>query len=77
MDTDIPGFDRDLFNYEIEDFVVKSRQSYIEAVVEYAEKNGVDIEIISKMLNTVIKQKIEFEANERNLLKESFCTLPI
>lgn len=65
------------FNQEIEKFVKETGETYIDAVVHYAEKNQVEIETISKMLNKVIRQKIESEASDLNFLKEKLCRLPM
>ncbi len=65
------------FNQEIEKFVKETGESYIDAVVHFAEKNQVEIETISKMLNKVIRQKIESEASDLNFLKEKLCRLPM
>ena len=65
------------FNQEIEKFVKETGESYIDAVVHYAEKNEVEIETVSKMLNKVIRQKIESEASDLNFLKEKLCRLPM
>ena len=65
------------FNQEIEKFVKETGESYIDAVVHYAEKNEVEIETVSKMLNKVIRQKIESEASDLNFLKEKLCRLPV
>ena len=65
------------FNQEIEKFVKETGESYIDAVVHYADKNEVEIETVSKMLNKVIRQKIESEASDLNFLKEKLCRLPM
>ena len=65
------------FNQEIEKFVKDTGETYIDAVVHYAEKNGLEVETVSKMLNRVIRQKIESEASDLNLLREKLCTLPV
>ena len=65
------------FNQEIEKFVKETGESYIDAVVHYAEKNEVEIETVSKMLNKVIRQKIDSEASDLNFLKEKLCRLPM
>ena len=65
------------FNQEIEKFVKETGESYIDAVVHYAEKNEVEIETVSKILNKVIRQKIESEASDLNFLKEKLCRLPM
>ena len=65
------------FNQEIEKFVKETGETYIDAVVHYAEKNEVESETVSKMLNKVIRQKIESEASDLNFLKEKLCRLPM
>ena len=65
------------FNQEIERFVKNTGETYIDAVVHYAEKNNIEVETISKMLNKVIRQKIESEASDLNFLKEKLCRLPM
>ena len=70
-------FNRAEFNQEIEKFVKDTGETYIDAVVHYAEKNGLEVETVSKMLNRVIRQKIESEASDLNLLREKLCKLPV
>ena len=65
------------FNQEIEKFVKNTGETYIDAVIHYAEKNGLEVETISKMLNKVIRQKIESAASDLNLLREKLCKLPV
>ena len=65
------------FNQEIERFIKNTGETYIDAVVHYAEKNNIEVETISKMLNKVIRQKIESEASDLNLLREKLCKLPV
>ena len=65
------------FNQEIEKFVRDSGETYIDAVIHFAEKNGLEVETVSKMLNKVIRQKIESEASDLNLLREKLCKLPV
>lgn len=44
--------------------------SFIDAVVEFAEQNEIDLEEIISMLSRSFKQKIKAEAVSCNLLKE-------
>lgn len=75
--NNIPVFDKSAFNQEIEAFVKETGETYIDAVVHYAEKRNIEIETVSKMLNKVIRQKIESEASDLNLLREKLCKLPV
>lgn len=69
--------DKNKFNQEIEDFVYETGESYIDAIINFCEKNNVEIESVAKMINRVIKAKIESEAEDLNLLTEKLCRLPM
>ena len=56
--------------------VATKKITYIEAIVEYAQNIDVEIESIAKMLNKSIKDKIEVEAQDLNMLKKT-AKLPI
>ena len=49
--------------------------SYIDCTIEIATRLGVDIEDLRRILPNVIKEKIKFEALQRNMLKEKPNTL--
>ena len=58
--------------------VVKDKNiSYMDAIVWWFEKNGMEIEVAAKLCNKVIKEKLKYEAEESNLLKEKTARLPI
>jgi hypothetical protein len=65
------------FSKEVEDFVVKTQSSYMDAIITLAEKKNMELESVSKMLNSIIKQKVEAEASDANMLKVKICKLPI
>jgi hypothetical protein len=69
--------DKLAFNIDLEKFVLETGESYIDAIVHYCNKNQLEIEVIPKLLNKVIRSKIEAEASGRNLLKEKLCQLPV
>lgn len=56
------------FSQEIEKIVLINKISYFEAVCEYMEKNNIEPERMSKLLNSNIKKKIESEAIDLNLI---------
>jgi len=68
--NNIPVFDKSALNQEIELFVKNTGESHIDAVIHYAEKRNMEVETVSKMLNKVIRQKIESEASDLNLRRE-------
>lgn len=54
---------------EIERIKISSGLTYIETVVEVCERLGLEVEGMKKALPKNIKEKIELEASELNLLK--------
>ena len=58
-------------NLMIEQLVKEKELSYMEAVLYYAEKSELEPEAMAKMLNQSVKDKIEVEAQNLNMLKKS------
>lgn len=56
------------FSQEIEKIVRESRVTYFEAVCTYMATNNIEPESVPRLLNMSIKQKIEAEATDLNLL---------
>lgn len=54
----------------IEILVVEKRLTYIDAVVHYCEANELEIRVVSKLVTSSLKDKIEIEARELNFLKK-------
>jgi hypothetical protein len=65
------------FAKEIEKIVSGTDYNYIEAIVEYCRKTGLEIEVASTLINSNLKSKIECNAIEFNLLKNKSPRLPI
>ena len=63
-------------NLTIEEIVKNTELSYMEAVLDYAKKSEIEPEAMAKMLNQSIKDKIEVEAQNLNMLKRT-AKLPI
>jgi len=63
-------------NLTIEQIVKDTELSYMEAVLDYAKKSELEPEAMAKMLNQSIKDKIEVEAQDLNMLKKT-AKLPI
>ena len=61
----------------IEDIVRKKRVSYIDAVVLYCTENQIDPSTTKSMINKGLKEKIAYEAQGLNMLKEKTAKLPI
>lgn len=61
----------------IEDIVRKKRISYMDAVIEYCSENQIDPSTTKSMINKNLKEKIAYEAQGLNMLKEKTAKLPI
>ena len=61
----------------VEDIVKTKRISYIDAVVLYCANNNIDPGTTKSMINKNLKEKIAFEAQNLNMLKEKTAKLPI
>jgi hypothetical protein len=59
------------FATEIESMVEKTDYNYIEAIVEYCKKTGMEIEVASTLVNSNLKAKLETNAQDLNLLPKS------
>jgi hypothetical protein len=64
------------FSGIIENVVMEKKISYMDAVCWWCEKNEMEIEVAAKLLNTVIKAKLEVEAQDLNYLAKG-ARLPI
>ena len=62
---------KEKFAEEIESLVNNTSMTYIEAIVEFCEEKGIDIESVSKLVSKPLKEKIKYEATELNYLKKS------
>jgi hypothetical protein len=52
----------------IDQIVQEKKMSHMEAVLKYCEENYIDPEDISKLINKSLKQKIELNMIEANML---------
>lgn len=63
---------------KVEGYVMKHNVSYMEALVDFCEKNSIDPESLRPaMIPKPILEKLEAEAAEMNLLKYKHDALPI
>ena len=61
----------------IENIVKDKRISYIDAILEYCKDNEIDPSNTKSMINKTLKEKIAFEAQNLNMLKEKVAKLPL
>jgi len=58
------------FSLMIEGIVKEKRVTYMDAVVDYCEKNDIDLTTVNPMINKSLKEKIKSEAVNLKMLKE-------
>ena len=61
---------------QVEQHARKFSTSYIDAGVKVAEENEIDIEVIGKFLGKPIKEKLEIEGRDLNLIRSKKPKLP-
>ena len=60
------------FTQEIESLVQSvPDMNYIDAIIHFCEKNGIDVESVPKLITKPLKEKIKYQAMELNFLKRS------
>jgi len=58
--------------------IVKDRSiTYMEAVLEYCQSHNIDPSDTKAMISKTLKEKIAYEAQNLNMLKEKVAKLPI
>lgn len=57
------------FSEEIEK-LTEDTKSYIDSIILYCERTGLEVEVVSKLVSGTLKAKIGMEANTLNLLKK-------
>ena len=61
----------------IENMVKEKKISYIDAILEYCKDNEIDPSNTKSMINKNLKEKIAYEAQNLNMLKEKGAKLPL
>tara|TARA_Y100000034_G_scaffold87336_1_gene104762 strand:- start:4284 stop:4526 length:243 start_codon:yes stop_codon:yes gene_type:complete len=59
------------FSAIIENMVTTYGCSYMDAIVDYCQKENVEIETVAKLINTRIKNSIQIEAENLNFLPKT------
>ena len=60
----------------IENIVKEKKMSYIDAILDYCKKNEIHPSNTKSMINKTLKEKVAFEAQNLNMLKEKVAKLP-
>jgi hypothetical protein len=62
---------KEKFASDIEALVLNTNMNYIDAIVLYCEKNGIEIESVGKLISKPLKDKVKFDATELNYLNKT------
>ena len=65
------------FAFIIENMVKEKKISYIEAILEYCKTHEIDPSNTKSMINKTLKEKVAYEAQNLNMLKEKVAKLPL
>jgi hypothetical protein len=60
----------------VENIVKEKKISYIDAILDYCTDNEIDPANTRSMINKTLKEKIAYEAQNLNMLKEKVAKLP-
>tara|TARA_B100000902_G_scaffold196046_1_gene187257 strand:- start:150 stop:371 length:222 start_codon:yes stop_codon:yes gene_type:complete len=65
------------FAFIIENMVKDKKISYMDAILEYCKTHEIDPSNTKSMINKTLKEKIAYEAQNLNMLKEKVAKLPL
>lgn len=66
------------FSIAIETLAKEKNTSYMDSIIEYCEKTGLEVELAAKLVSTALKSKIKLEAEELHFLpKSNTAKLPV
>lgn len=57
------------FSLYIEERVVKERLGYMDAIIDYCHTNDVDIDNVGGLITPSLKEKIQLEAEDNNMMR--------
>lgn len=58
------------FSLYIEDKVARERITYMDAIIAYCNEMDIDVDNVGALVNQSLKDKIQLEAEEGNLMKK-------
>jgi len=58
------------FSLMIEGIVREKRITYMDAIIDYCEKNDIDLTTVKSIVNKSLREKIKSEAVDLKMLKE-------
>ena len=64
------------FAFIIENMVKEKKISYMDAILDYCKTHEIDPSNTKSMINKTLKEKVAYEAQNLNMLKEKVAKLP-
>lgn len=64
-------FTKDTFSKSVLELIEKKKMTAMDAVVLLAEQNNIEIESAAKLIDKSLKEKIESEASQLNLMRKT------
>lgn len=64
------------FSIHIEKTVLRTKERYLDTIMEYCVQKGIEPETIAKSLTPSLKEKLQAECEQFNLLKMKSARLP-
>ena len=61
----------------IENMVKEKKMGYMDAILEYWKTHEIDPSNTKSMINKTLKEKVAYEAQNLNMLKEKVAKLPL
>jgi len=58
------------FSLHIEEKVAKEKIGYMDAIIDYCNTIDIDVSSVASLINQSLKDKIQIEAEEANMLKK-------
>ena len=65
------------FAFIIENMVKEKKISYMDAILDYCKTHEIDPSNTKSMINKTLKEKVAYEAQNLNMLKEKVAKLPL
>ena len=65
------------FTKEIEKLATTSDMTYIDAIVQYCQDKDLDIESVSGLISPILKEKLQYEAENLNMIPKTTTKLPL
>ena len=76
MEEQLNLYTSERYNSEIEEIVIRTKMSYLDAMLYHADENGLESETVAGLINVKTKTKLREEAEILNFMPKT-SKLPI